>query len=109
MTNIQTLTSGDFDAKALRVPGPVALDFYQATCPPCRALEPRLERIADEYAGRVIVYRVDIDRDMPVAERFGVNSIPTVVILRNGKEVERLDGLITDDDLQVAFDRASGS
>lgn len=109
MANIQALASGDFDAKALRVPGPVALDFYQATCPPCRALEPRLERIADEYAGRVIIYRVDIDRDMPVAERFGVDSIPTVVILRNGKEVGRLDGLITDDDLQVAFDRASGS
>ncbi len=82
------------------------LDFYQASCPPCRVLEPRLEYIAGQYAGRVPVYRVDIDRDMAVAERFKVMSIPTLLILRNGREVERLDGLITEAGLLAAFERA---
>ena len=86
---------------------PCALDFYQASCPPCRALEPRLERMAQQYEGRLRVYRIDIDRDMPVAERFVVKSIPTVLVFRDGREVARLDGLITDHALTAAFDRAA--
>lgn len=65
-----------------------------------------MERVAEQYAGRLAVYRVDIEHDMSVAESFGVKSIPTVLILRNGKEAERLDGLITEGDLKAAFDRA---
>ncbi len=67
--------------------------------------EPRLERVARQYKDRLPVYRVDIDRDMPVAERFGVKSIPTILVVRGGREVARLDGLITDRDLTAAFDR----
>lgn len=106
MASIETLTSSELVAKVLQAPGAVALDFYQASCPPCRALEPRLERVAEEYLGRLPVYRVDIEHDISVAERFGVNSIPTVLIFRNGKEAERLDGLIMEDDLKAAFGRA---
>ncbi len=104
---IQTVTADDVDPKVARAPGPVVLDFYQASCPPCRVLEPRLEHVAEQYAGRVPVFRVDIDRDMAVAERFKVMSIPTLLILRNGREVERLDGLITEAGLLAAFERAA--
>ncbi len=107
MPAIETLKSDGIEAKVLQAPGPAVLDFYQASCPPCHALEPRLERIAEQYRGRVPVYRVDIDRDMPVAEQFKVMSIPTVLIFRGGREVERLDGLIKEADLAVAFERAS--
>jgi thioredoxin-like negative regulator of GroEL len=85
------------------------LDFFQATCPPCRVLEPRLERVAEQYAGRLPVHRVDIDRDLPVAQRFGVMSIPTVLIFRGGSEVKRLDGLIKEDELRAAFEQATRS
>ncbi|SRR5712692_3783704 len=108
MANIETLTSEEVESKVLQAPRPVALDFYQASCPPCRVLEPRLERIAQQYAVQLPVYRVDIERDLPVAERWGVKSIPTVLIFQAGKEVERLDGLITDGELKAAFDRAIG-
>ncbi len=74
----------------------------------CRALEPRLEGIARQYEHRVLVYRVDIDRNLAVAERFGVKSIPTILVVRGGREVARLDGLITDRDLTAAFDRVAG-
>lgn len=57
---------------------------------------------------RVHVYRVDIDRDLPVAQRFGVMSISTILLLKGGQEVERLDGLITEPDLRAAFDRVVG-
>ncbi len=65
----------------------VALDFYQASCPPCRALEPGLEKIARQYENRLPVYPVDIDCDMAIAERFGVKSIPTILVVRGGGEV----------------------
>ena len=106
MGEIQAISSSDVEAKVVQAPGPVALDFYQATCPPCRVLEPRLERVAQEYRDRLPVYRVEIDRDLQFAERFGVKSIPTVLVVRAGQEVERLDGLITEALLREAFERA---
>lgn len=100
---LTTLAGREIEAKVLQVAGPVLLDFYQASCPPCRVLEPRLERIAARYAGRVPVYRVDVDRDLAVAERFGVMSLPTVLVFRDGKEIARLDGLVTEADLGATF------
>lgn len=107
MAIIETITSSEFESKVLRAPQPVILDFYQATCAPCRVLEPRLERAAQQYAGRVPVYRIDIDRDLSIAERFRVQSIPTILVFRAGNETERLDGLITEQQLRSAFERAA--
>ena len=107
MGSIQQVSPREIESAVRRAQRPIALDFYQASCPPCRALEPRIEQVAQEYAGRVAVYRIDVDRDLPVAERFGVLSLPTVLILKAGKEVGRLDGLITEADLRAAFDRAT--
>lgn len=107
MANIEAVTADEIDSKVVKAPDAVVLDFYQASCAPCRALEPRLERFAQRYKGRVPVYRVDLDRDMKVAERFGVKSIPTLLVLHAGKEMNRLDGLITDEDLTAAFDAAT--
>lgn len=106
---IETITSGEIEPKVLRNPGPVALDFYGDSCPPCHALEPRLERVAGRYEGRLSVYRVDVERDLSVAESFGVTSLPTVLVLRDGEEIDRLDGLIKEADLTAAFDRAAGA
>ncbi|MGQ0549641.1 MAG: thioredoxin family protein [Armatimonadota bacterium] len=107
MDYVQQVSLREIESAVRLAQGPIALDFYQASCPPCRALEPRLERVAQEYASRVAVYRIDVDRDLPVAERFGVMSLPTVLVLKAGKEVGRLDGLITEADLRAAFDRAT--
>jgi copper chaperone CopZ len=86
MASTETVTSAQIESSLLQTPEPVALDFYQASCAPCRVLEPRLERVAEQYVGQLPVYRVDIDRDMPVAERFGVMSLPIMLILHPGKE-----------------------
>lgn len=102
---VGTISASEVDDKILQAKDPIALDFYQASCAPCRALEPRLERAVRSYAGRIPVYRVDVDRDPGVAERFTVMNLPTILFLREGREVERLDGLITQDDLRGAFER----
>ena len=107
MATIQLLRPGELTSKVFQARGAVVLDFYQATCPPCRALEPRLERVAQGYAGRVAVYRIDVGQDPTVTERFRVNSLPTVLVLRDGQEAERLDGLVTEEQLREAFERAA--
>ncbi|MGI8547303.1 MAG: thioredoxin family protein [Gemmatimonadaceae bacterium] len=105
MANIGILTERDVESRMRSSTKPVVIDFYQASCPPCRMLEPRLERVAARHHGVVPVYRVDIDRDLPVAERFGVMSLPTVIVVQNGREVQRLDGLITEHDVAATFER----
>jgi thioredoxin 1 len=106
MATVEPLTHDELDANVLHAPGPIVLDFYQAGCAPCRALEPRLERVAAQYLGRVRVYRVDLEHDLSLAERFGVRSLPTVLMIRGGREIDRLDGLIREPELSAAFERA---
>lgn len=107
MPVIETLESREVQGRVLEARGPVALDFYGESCPPCRALEPRLERVTRRFEGRLPVFRVDAERDLSVTEGFGVTGLPTVLVFRDGQEVERLDGLIKEDDLTSAFERAA--
>ncbi len=107
MPVIRTLGSREARGRVLQARGTVALDFYGESCPPCRALEPRLEKVARRFEGRLPVFRVDAERDVSVAEGFGVTGLPTVLVFRDGREVERLDGLIREEDLASAFGRAA--
>jgi thioredoxin len=81
--------------------GLVLLDFYQATCAPCRALEPRLERFARRHRDQIAVYRIDIDDNPDTPRQHGVMSIPTLILFRDGTEVARLDGLIHEEDIEA--------
>lgn len=87
--------------------GVVLLDFYQASCAPCRALEPRLEAFVRRHAGELRVLQVDVDEDMPTAQAFGLQSLPTLIVFGDGDEKARLDGAIRDDDLDAALTHAS--
>lgn len=108
MACVENLERDELEYKVLQTPGPVALDFYGESCPPCHALEPRLERVAGEYTNRIPVYRLDAERDLSLAESLGVTGLPTVLVFKGGEEVERLDGLIRETDLRSAFERAIG-
>lgn len=79
--------------------GLVLLDFWQASCAPCRALEPRLDRFANANPGAFEGYRIDVDAQPDIVERYDIMSIPTIIVLRDGREAVRLDGLIRDSDL----------
>lgn len=106
MSVIDTLPSGEILSKVLEAPGPLALDFYAESYPPCRALGPRLELVAEEYANRLPVYRLDAERDFSMAESFGVTRLPTVLIFRGFQEAERLEGPMRMEELSEAFERA---
>jgi thioredoxin 1 len=71
----------------------VLVDFWAGWCGPCRALAPTIEELAKEYAGKVFIGKLDVDENPATAEKFNVSSIPTVVILKNCLEVEKIIGL----------------
>lgn len=84
----------DFDELVRDSPAPVLVDFWAAWCGPCRTVAPELEKIASERTGRVIVAKVDTEALPDVAARFRIQSIPTMILFRGGKEAARLSGAL---------------
>lgn len=80
MDGIETLTNTTFQTKALEAPRPVVIDFYQASCAPCRTLEPRLERVAYRFRDAIAVHRVDVGRDLAIPERFSEHPLARAVV-----------------------------
>ncbi len=84
--------------------GVVLVDFYTSWCIPCRNLEPALKQLEDTYRGKASVARIDIDENRKVAMALGIQSIPTIIIFKDGREQKRLLGLQTLSSLSAAID-----
>ena len=91
----------------LTAEGPAVVDFKAVWCPACRTLGPVVDRLADEYRGRVFIGKLDVDAEgaREIAGRFGIRGIPTLVFLRDGTEAGRVVGLAEEADLKAAIDR----
>lgn len=79
--------------KELNENGIVLVDFHAKWCGPCKVMSPVLDKIADEFVGKVLVLKIDIDINSELAQEYEIRSIPTVLIFKNGKKVERLLGV----------------
>ena len=87
-----TVTDANFATEVERSPLPVLLDMWAPWCGPCRMVGPVVEELAKEMAGRVRVAKLNVDENPATAARFNVQSIPTLLVLKNGREVERIVG-----------------
>jgi thioredoxin 1 len=92
MQNMKHLDGPTFEADVLKADLPVVVDFYADWCGPCRMMAPALDRLAGEYAGKVIVGKLDVDANQDIAIRYGVMAMPTLVMFRDGKMVDRMVG-----------------
>jgi thioredoxin 1 len=86
----------------------VLLDFWADWCGPCRALAPTIEELAGLYAGKILVGKLDVDENPATAERFQVCSIPTVLMIKNGKEVDRVVGCVPKDYIEAMLKKHVG-
>ena len=83
----------DFEVKVLNASGICLVDLFSDRCPPCRMLAPTISSLADRYTGKVAVCKVNLDRAPAIAREYKVMAIPTVLIIKDGKEMKRLVGL----------------
>ena len=105
--NIVNLTEQNFSQEVLKSTTPVLVDFWGQYCPPCRALAPILDELADEYDGRVKIAKVNTDDQMALAAQYGIHSVPTLLLFKEGQVVDQVVGLRSKRDLKESLDRAA--
>jgi thioredoxin 1 len=92
MSNAIPVTDANFDTEVLKASTPVLVDFWAPWCGPCRAVAPTVEALASEFTGKLKVVKLNTDEDQEVAIKYGVGSIPTLMVFKNGEMVERVIG-----------------
>lgn len=86
------VTDANFDEIVGKSNQPILLDFWAAWCGPCRMIAPIIDSLAKEFAGKAVIGKLNVDENQQTAARFGVQSIPTLLVLKNGHEVDRIIG-----------------
>ncbi len=107
--NVNVFTNENWDAEVLRSGTPVLVDFWADWCAPCRMVAPYVDAVANEFAGRVKVGKLNVDEQGDIAMRYGIRSIPTLLIFKNGEVAEQRVGALSKTDLANLLTRHSGT
>ena len=102
------VTDGDFTEKVLDAEGPVLVDFWAEWCMPCRLIHPIIDELAEEYDGQVGFARMDVDTNQRTSLQYGIRSIPTLILFKEGKPIDQLIGAMPKSALKDRIDSALG-
>ena len=105
--NVLELTDDNFDQEVLSSSQPVLVDIWASWCAPCRALAPTIDELANEYAGRVKVGKLDTDANQAVAGKLGISAIPTVILYKDGQIVRRFVGVSPKDEYVAELNKVA--
>ncbi len=104
MPEPQAITDSDFDKVVLQSTTPVLVDFWAPWCGPCRMVAPVVEELAKEYEGKVAFTKLNVDQNAKTAGKYGIMSIPTLLIFKNGEPVSHLVGFRPKAELKRSLD-----
>lgn len=107
--NVKEFSTANFDAEVISSAQPVLVDFWAEWCMPCRALTPTIEQLADEFAGKAKVGKVDTDANTPLGVKFGISAIPTIIIFKGGQVAKKFVGLQKKETLAAALREAGAA
>ena len=96
---VEKVTDATFDKDVLKASGPVVVDFWAEWCGPCRMIAPALEEISNSLNGKVKIVKLNVDENPEIAGKFGVRSIPTLMIFKDGKLADQKVGALSKGDL----------
>ena len=94
MSNAAAITSEDFEKEVLQSETPVLVDFWADWCGPCKMIAPSVDAIAAEYSDKLKVFKLNVDQEPGIAAKYGIMSIPTLIIFKNGEVAEQIIGLM---------------
>lgn len=100
-----TLTDENFEAEVLKSDLPILVDFWAEWCGPCKAIEPVLKQLADEYEGKVRIGKLNVDKYSQLAQQYSVSSIPNMKIFKNGQIVDEMIGVTPKEEIKARFDK----
>lgn len=106
MSPVKDLSSADFDAEVLQAEVPVLVDFWAPWCGPCRNMAPKVDAMATKYGDKIKVTKVNVDEAADIAGRFGIRSIPTLMIFKGGQQIDMVVGAVPETELSQKLDKA---
>lgn len=104
MSKSMSIGDSNFDQMVLQAEKPVLIDFWAAWCKPCLMVAPILDELAEEYNGRINFVKVDVDQNSKTAARYGIMSIPALLIFKNGEPVSHIVGFRPKEELKRSLD-----
>tara|TARA_Y100000768_G_C23747038_1_gene572046 strand:- start:304 stop:630 length:327 start_codon:yes stop_codon:yes gene_type:complete len=104
--NVIEFNDQNFDSEVLESKTPVLVDFWAVWCGPCKAIAPIIEEIANDFNGKVSVGKVDVDNNNQVAMKYGIRSIPTLLLFNNGEVVDQVIGNVGKESIESMLNKA---
>ena len=105
---VKEISNGDFETEVINSNIPVVVDFWAPWCGPCRMIAPIIEKLSEQYSGKIKFCKINVDQNIASAQRYGAMSIPLLVFFKGGKEVGRSVGALPEPELRSKIDAAVG-